>query len=171
MSRSGSPTMKALHLVGEIGVFAAVVWLVVVRHIVAMSTDAEDAVNALACAALGGCFLLEAAGAPTLTRKVRDGWIGRTLIAGFRTFNGRHEKFVAKFRAGLVGWGSACLVCGVLSSGLLAAVLLVPGVRRGPQLQQPLSAAGGVFLGLTLITIGVVYLRCRRILATPAERA
>ena len=134
--------MNALRWVGEIAVFAAVVWLVVVRQIVAMSTDAEDAVTALANVALGGCFLVAAAGAPTLTRKVRDGWIGRTLIVGFRTFNGRHEEFVAKFRAGLVGWGSACLVFGVLLSGLLATVLLVPGVRRGPEMQHTLSAAG-----------------------------
>jgi hypothetical protein len=95
----------------------------------------------LAYLALGGWGLLQAAGTPTLTRKVRDGWIGRTFIAGLRTFNGGHETFVAKFRSGVA----------------------VLGCRRGPEMQEPMSATARVFFGLTLITIGVVYPRCRRI--------
>jgi hypothetical protein len=170
MARTESSTaMDALHSVATIGVIAAAVWIVVLRRIVAVPTDVEDAVNALAYLALGGWILLQAVGAPTLTRKVRDGWIGRRLIVGFRTFDGRHEHFVAKFRRGLAGWGWTCLISGSILAGLLATVLLVPGVRRGPEMQEPLSATAGVFFGLTLITIGVVYIRCRRILVTPRQ--
>jgi hypothetical protein len=170
MSRTVSRiAMDALRFVAATAAITAAVWMVLLRSRVTVSTDVEDALNAVAYVVLGGWILAQAIRTPTLTRKVRDGWIGRTLIVGFSTFKGTHAEFVARFRRGLSGWGWTWLIVGPLLAGLLATLILVPGVRRDP-MQYPLSASTGVFFGLSLLTIGVVFLRSRRILESAQQR-
>jgi hypothetical protein len=170
MSTSESNTaMDSLRSVADLAVIAAVVWIVVLRHILAVPTDVEDVLSSVANLAFGGWALLQAIQAPDRTRRVRDGWIGRTLLVGFRTFKGTRAEFVARFRFGITLWGVVCLIGGVFLTGLDVMLLAFPGTRQEPELVYPLSTWTGVFFGLTLLIVGVVLLKCRHILASPRQ--
>jgi hypothetical protein len=167
MSRTESKTaMDGLRWLTTAAVIVATAWLIGSRRVDAMPADVQDALDAVAYVVVGGWILLQAARTRTQTRQVRDGWMGNTLLIGFKPFRGTHPEFVARYRRGLLGWGGTSLILGAILAGLTIAIIFIPAIRNDP-MQYPLSAWGGVFFGLTLVAIGVVYLRCRRILNSP----
>jgi hypothetical protein len=132
-----------------------------------MPAHVQDALDAVAYLVVGGWVLLQAARTRVRTRQVRDGWMGNTLLIGFKPFRGTHPEFVARYRRGLLGWGWTSLILGAILAGLLTAIIFIPAIRNDP-MQYPLSAWGGVLFGSTLMVVGVIYLRCRLILNSPS---
>ena len=162
-STESSTAGRALRFVLMLPAVATVVWLVMLQRKVAVPTGVEDALNAAAYAVLTMWVLLQAAQIRTKTQKVRAGWMGNTFLVGFKSFKGTPTEFVAKYRSGLLAWGWTALILGAILAVLTAAIIFIPAIRRDP-MQYPLSAWGAVIFGLSLVIIGVINLRCRRIL-------
>jgi hypothetical protein len=112
--------------------------------------------------ALLAVFFLWCAGR-TVTQavRVRDGWMGSTMMLGAskKRLEDSHDEFVARYRRGLTVQGWSFVVIGVSTL-----VLATAGVLDG--------TSGGfsyLLFGLPILAWGVVSLTSRRILDSPAS--